>query len=185
MTEAPIYTPQAGTMPRKALLALDESETGSMYSVPLLEAIGQPPDYPSLSTILASCVEHKLVERDVINPRLSAWKITELGRKVAQGIKDTPDTPTRPRWTAHIPRVDVLPVLNEPPKESPAEPMGLDADAEMSIPGQAEGCEFALTSTGRLLIRIGTQLVALDKGQADALFAYTDEQRGVVWEAEE
>jgi alanine racemase len=44
-------------------------------------------------------------------------------------------------------------------------------------------CEFALTSTGRLLIDTGAERFGLSKDQAEQLMAYLGKQRGIEWEA--
>lgn len=157
------YIPLPNTMPRRALLALADAEGGALASVPLLEAIGQPPDYPSLVTIMSTALQYGLVERTADTPK--KWAITDLGRETVDVIKNGASDLPQKAATA---------------KPKPAnEPMALDDDADL-LP--ANGCEFALTSSGRLLIEAEGQLVALSKEAADALFAYTDEQRGVVWE---
>lgn len=174
--DIPLYVPMPCTMPRKALLALAEAPDGVLANAPLLEAIGQPPDYRSLFTVMSTAISNGIVERTDDIPK--RWRITDLGRRAVDAIKAEGAAaeaaapackPTRP-----------TPANPSAKKAAPARTEAASAPEERT---ESPPFEFALTSSGRLLIEVDGAKLALSIEATDALFSYLDEQRGVVWEA--
>lgn len=162
MTDQPCaYIPQGGTIARNALAALVARFDDKLTTPELVEAIGQIPGYPGLPGNMESCVLHGLVQKEPTEDgRYVRWWATELGRSVVHWLYGNAQQLSQAPTFAEV--GDEI----EPPAEE-------EADAP------PPDCEFALTSTGRLLIEFKGQKFALDKPYADALFAHTDYARGV------
>jgi hypothetical protein len=157
------YLPQAGTMAYSCLMALADNHGQKLPTPALLAAIGQPEDYKGLSGILAACIEHGLIDKTKIEGTYNVqWFTTDVGAMAALWLTQQNEPTTR----------------LQPASEQAAEPFTEVGDEVEPIDPPAD-CEFALTSTGRLLIEVKGQKFALDKEYADALFAHTDYARGV------
>jgi hypothetical protein len=157
------YLPQAGTMAYSCLMALADNHGQKLPTPALLSAIGQPEDYKGLSGILAACIEHGLINKTKIEGTYNVqWFTTDVGAMAALWLTQKHE-PTK---------------LLQPSSEQAAEPFAEVGDEVEPTVSPAD-CEFALTSTGRLLIEVNGQKFALDKPYADALFAHTDYARGV------
>ena len=168
-----IYRPTKGTIPYRVLMAL--VSPGVLATVPLLEAIGQPLDYPSLPTVMEAILAAKLVERYGRGHQGSTWRITPLGREVARTLLSGEPAPTKLQ-AQPAPAIPASHVADAHPVDPPG-------DLADELPGDFGTFECALSSAGRLLLEVDGVRLALSKGQTDQLFAYTDLQRGVVWEA--
>lgn len=153
------YTPQLGSIPADSLIALAKSGTGRMASAALLEAIGQPSGYAGLSSCLALCVEHQLLEK-TRDGHLTFWSITAQGLTVARELSAISEQPAIAPSAASVLR----PVARVPKTED-------------------SSTDFALTANGRLVIEANGRQVILDKDQAEKLIEYIDAQRGIEWEA--
>lgn len=161
------YTPQPGTIPFRAIEALKLMEVGSeVPTAVMLELLGHPKDWAGLTTCLSPAVEAGLISRRMEGRRIY-WSLGD-GKPLAPyevDPSDATDEPAaEPDAKATTAACDPLPTP--------------DDDGE----GTAIGCEFAITSTGRLLIDCGGKSLALSKEQADHLMAYLDQARGIEWE---
>ncbi|MGE0110016.1 hypothetical protein [Aquabacterium sp.] len=161
------YTPQPGTISFRAIEALKLMEVGAeVPTVVMLELLGQPKDWAGLTTCLSPAVDAGLISRRTEGRRIY-WSLGD-GEPLSGSYEIEAPTPTDeaeaaaqvPATTAHA---DQLPPT--------AEEAGEDL-----------GCEFAITSTGRLLIDCDGKSVALSKHQADHLMTYLDQARGIEWE---
>jgi len=161
------YTPQPGTISFRAIEALKLMEVGAeVPTVVMLELLGQPKDWAGLTTCLSPAVDAGLISRRTEGRRIY-WSLGD-GEPLSGSYEIEATTPTdEPAAAAQVPattvRADQLP--------RPAEEAGEDI-----------GCEFAITSTGRLLIDCDGKSVALSKHQAEHLMAYLDQARGIEWE---
>lgn len=164
---AATYIPQPGTIPFRAIEALKLMEVGAeVPTVVMLELLGQPKDWAGLTTCLSPAVEAGLIYRRTEGRRIY-WSLGD-GEPLSGSYEIEAPTPTdEPAAAAQAPattvRADQLPPAEE--------------DA-----GEDLGCEFAITSTGRLLIDCDGKNVALSKHQAEHLMAYLDQARGIEWE---
>lgn len=185
------YIPQPGTIAARVVEHLRGlGPDVELTSQVLLESIGQPSDWHGLGTSLAPALDHGLIAKRV-EGRRAFWRLA--GEREAPGVDidrvhahledhtgiDDPEPNSRPRVATAA--ETVLRVRTLPAKVALAETL---PEAPTCTKSQAEpACEFAITSTGRLLIDTGAQQVALSKAQAEQLMAYLDAQRGVEWEA--
>jgi len=178
------YTPQPGTIAARVVDHLRTLGPGvELTSQVLLESIGQPSDWHGLGTSLGPAIDHGLIVKRV-EGRRAFWRIAgdggfpgvDIDRAHAPledhtGIDDT-EPNSRPRVaTAAETVLRVRQVAATPQQVEPSD----DTEA-------TDGCEFALTNSGRLLIGTGDQQIALTKDQADQLMQYLDAQRGIEWE---
>lgn len=161
------YTPQPGTIPFRAIEALKLMEVGAeVQTVVMLELLGQPKDWAGLTTCLSPAVDAGLISRRTEGRRIY-WSLGD-GQPLSGSYEIEATTPTdEPAASAQAPATTVRADQLPPPEE----------DA-----GEDIGCEFAITSTGRLLIDCDGKSVALSKHQADYLMAYLDQARGIEWE---
>lgn len=152
------YIPQPGTIPFRAIEALKLMEVGAeVPTVVMLEMLGQPKDWAGLTTCLSPAVEAGLIRRRTETRRIY-WSLGDGQPLTPWG--DESETPApAPAPTACVEQLE--------PQEDAREDLG---------------CEFAITSTGRLLIDCEGKSVALSKQQADHLMAYLDQARGIEWE---
>lgn len=152
------YTPQPGTIPFRAIEALKLMEVGAeVPTVVMLELLGQPKDWAGLTTCLSPAVDAGLISRRTEGRRIY-WSLGD-----GEPLNTWEDEPA-----AAVPApapADCVEQLE--PQEDAAEDLG---------------CEFAFTSTGRLLIDCEGKSLALSKEQADHLMAYLDQARGIEWE---
>lgn len=166
---SPTYTPQPGTISFRAIEALKLMEVGAeVPTVVMLELLGQPKDWAGLTTCLSPAVDAGLISRRTEGRRIY-WSLGD-GEPLSGSYEIEAPTPTdepaaaaAAQYPATTVRADQLP--------PPAEEAGEDI-----------GCEFAITSTGRLLIDCAGKNVALSKHQAEHLMAYLDQARGIEWE---
>lgn len=166
------YTPQAGTMGARALLALAASETGRMSNAVLLEAMGQPPGYAGMTNVMDNCVFYKLVEtdKDAFN---RFWTITEQGRETAA------------RMLANQKRTEARHDDSEADLAPPSAPQPFTEatdEGHLVAADSDDDIECALTSSGRLIIDANGVKQALSKQQTNQLLEYVDRMRGIVWE---
>lgn len=166
------------------------AEHGPQFTGPLAEAIGG--DANSLSAILAAAVSHGAL---VVSKRLHMGRSvnfyslgdgTPLERPKDEPLQDrtaiddpAPDDRPRVKFMRSHPHEDMSPACQTKAKQARPAITGRSLAKAPENPAQ---CEFAITSTGRLLIDTGDQQFALSKAQAGQLMAYLDAQRGVEWE---
>ena len=168
------YTPRG--FPKAAIEHI--TEHGPQFTGPLAEAMGC--DQGSLSNILAAAVQNGAlvrVRKLHMGHNVNHYSLGDgvpLERPKDDPLEDhtavdDPDPSSRPRVATAAETVLRKRALPEQPTctESQTGPL----------------FEFALTSTGRLLIDTGTQQLAMSKAQAEQLMAYLDAQRGIEWEA--
>lgn len=189
------YTPRG--FPKAAIDYIVEH--GPQFTGPLAEAIGC--DAGSLSNILAAAVSNGALVRDRkphMGHSVNYYRLGDgvpLERPKDEPLQDSasvvdaapPDRQHTGCARSH-PHEDMSPECQAKADQARA---AAQARRMLSLPeaptcteSQAEpACEFAITSTGRLLIDTGAQQVALSKAQAEQLMAYLDAQRGVEWEA--
>lgn len=152
------YIPQPGTIPFRAIEALKLMEVGAeVPTAVMLEMLGQPKDWAGLTTCLSPAVEAGLISRRMEGRRIY-WSLGD-----GQPLNHWEDEP-------------------EAPAQAPAPEACVDQLEPQEEAGEDLGCEFAITSTGRLLIECEGKSVALSKEQADHLMAYLDQARGIEWE---
>lgn len=168
------------------------TEHGPQFTGPLAEAIGCDPG--SLSNILAAAVQNGALVR-VRKPHMghnvnfySLGDGVPLERPKDEPLEDhtafdDPEPNSRPRVATAAESV----LRKRAEAFAPDAPDALDLpDAPTCTKSQTRAmgvpCEFAITSTGRLLIDTGVQQVALSKDQAEQLMAYLDAHRGIEWE---
>lgn len=161
------YTPQPGTISFRAIEALKLMEVGAeVPTVVMLELLGQPKDWAGLTTCLSPAVDAGLISRRTEGRRIY-WSLGD-GEPLSGSYEIEATTPTdEPAAAAQYPATTVRADQLPPPAEEAGEDIG---------------CEFAITSTGRLLIDCDGKSVALSKHQADYLMAYLDQARGIEWE---
>lgn len=161
------YTPQPGTIPFRAIEALKLMEVGSeVPTAVMLELLGHPKDWAGLTTCLSPAVEAGLISRRMEGRRIY-WSLGD-GKPLAPYEVEPSDATDEP---AADPDAEATTVACDPLPASDDEGDGV-----------AIGCEFAITSTGRLLIDCDGKSLALSKEQADHLMAYLDQARGIEWE---
>lgn len=157
------YIPQPGTIPFRAIEALKLMEVGSeVPTAVMLELLGHPKDWAGLTTCLSPAVEAGLISRRMEGRRIY-WSLGDGVPLNAWG--DEPAAAEQAPSDGHA--AEFVAGDQVPPAEDAAEDLG---------------CEFAFTSTGRLLIDCEGKSVALSKHQADYLMAYLDQARGIEWE---
>lgn len=160
------YTPQPGTISFRAIEALKLMEVGAeVPTVVMLELLGQPKDWAGLTTCLSPAVDAGLISRRTEGRRIY-WSLGD-GKPLAPYEVEPSDATDEPAAAAQAPATTVCAEQLPPPEEDAGEDLG---------------CEFAITSTGRLLIDCGGKSLALSKEQADHLMAYLDQARGIEWE---
>lgn len=153
------YIPQPGTIPFRAIEALKLMEVGAeVQTAVMLELLGQPKDWAGLTTCLSPAVEAGLIYRRMEGRRIY-WSLGDGVPLNAWG--DEPAAAEQPPTSA----------------VASVEQLELEEDAADDL-----GCEFAFTSTGRLLIDCDGKSLALSKEQADHLMTYLDQARGIEWE---
>ncbi len=159
------YTPQPGTISFRAIEALKLMEVGAeVPTVVMLELLGQPKDWAGLTTCLSPAVDAGLISRRTEGRRIY-WSLGD-GEPLSGSYEIEAPTPTDEPAAAAA--------------QYPATTVQLPPPAEEA--GEDIGCEFAITSTGRLLIDCAGKNVALSKHQAEHLMAYLDQARGIEWE---
>lgn len=180
------YIPQPGTIAARVVEHLRGlGPDVELTSQVLLESIGQPSDWHGLGTSLAPALDHGLIAKRV-EGRRAFWRIA--GERDAPGVDAAPPDRQHTGCARSHPHEDMSPECQAKADQARA---AAQARRMLSLPqaptcteSQTEpACEFAITSTGRLLIDTGAQQVALSKAQAEQLMAYLDAQRGVEWEA--
>ena len=160
------YTPQPGTISFRAIEALKLMEVGAeVPTVVMLELLGQPKDWAGLTTCLSPAVDAGLISRRTEGRRIY-WSLGD-GEPLSGSDEIEAPTPTDEPAAAQYPATTVRADQLPPPAEEAGEDIG---------------CEFAITSTGRLLIDCDGKSVALSKHQAENLMAYLDQARGIEWE---